>query len=192
VEILKKALLFARELVAAAVAEGATVVDATCGNGHDTVFLAELAGAAGRVYAFDIQKEAIVATRERLLQHGLLERVTLLQASHDDSTLWPPAPVSAVMFNLGYLPGGDHSLVTKAASTVAALQIAADRLKPGGVITLVVYTGHPGGLEEYSEVRRFLSCLPQTEFTVLEYRLINQVNNPPLLLAVQRLQAGRP
>ncbi|NLN06493.1 MAG: methyltransferase domain-containing protein [Firmicutes bacterium] len=190
--MVKKALLFARELVAAAVEKGATVVDATCGNGHDTVFLAELVGAAGRVYAFDIQEKAIAATKERLGQHGLLDRVTLLHASHDDRAKWPPAPVSAVMFNLGYLPGGDHSLVTTAKSSVAALQIATDRLKPGGIITLVVYTGHPGGREEYSEVRRFLTGLPQAEYTVLEYRLINQVNNPPLLLAVQRLYAGRP
>ncbi|HHX74649.1 MAG TPA: methyltransferase domain-containing protein, partial [Firmicutes bacterium] len=133
---MKKALLFARELVTAAVTEGSTAVDATCGNGHDTVFLADLVGATGRVYAFDIQEQAITATKERLMQHGLLERAVLVHAGHEDSAKWPPAPLSAVMFNLGYLPGGDHSLVTTAENTVGALEIATARLKPGEIITL--------------------------------------------------------
>ncbi|NLZ38675.1 MAG: methyltransferase domain-containing protein [Firmicutes bacterium] len=184
---MKKPLLFAQELVKNTVKEGEIVVDATCGNGHDTVFLAQCVGAKGHVYAFDIQKEAIISTEKRIKSAGVQERVTLKNVSHAKREFWPQEPLAAVMFNLGYLPGGDHAIVTKAESTVAALQIAINSLKQGGIITLVVYTGHPGGKEEYQAVRDFCTALPQQDFTVLEYQFINQINYPPLLLAVKRL-----
>ena len=88
------------------------------------------------------------------------------------------------MLNLGYLPGGDHALVTKPDTTVSALQIAVERLKRGGIITIMVYTGHPGGQEEYRAVRNYCRSLPQQAYTVLEYKFINQRYHPPLLLAI--------
>lgn len=183
---MKKPLLFARQLVAEALSPGDTAVDATCGNGHDTVFLAELAGKDGRVLAMDIQAQAIEKTRQRLEAAGLAGNVELILDGHENLAKYLPGPVKAVMFNLGYLPGGDHNLVTKPETTVAAVAAAAENLAGGGIITLVVYTGHPGGGEEYRAVRGFLETLPQDRYTVLEYRFINQVNNPPLLLAVAR------
>ncbi len=185
--ILKKALLFARELLEPVLREGSTAVDATCGNGHDTLFLATLVGETGRVLALDIQEQAIKNTRERLAAAGLLPRVTLVQADHSDLARYINSPVAAVMFNLGYLPGGDHNLVTKPETTVRAVQAALLKLDRGGMVTIVVYRGHAGGRAEYEAVFSFLSGLPQREYSVLEYRFINQAGDPPLLLAASRL-----
>lgn len=185
--MIKKPLVMARELVGSCLKPGFAAVDATCGNGHDTVYLAECVGPGGVVYAFDVQEQAIAGTKKRLADAGLLDRVKLLHGSHGDEHRWPAAGIGAVMFNLGYLPGGDHTLVTQPDSTVAALRAAAARLNRGGMITLVIYTGHPGGYEEFAAVRQYAASLPQENFTVLEYRTINQINDPPSLLAIFRL-----
>ncbi|MBT9140606.1 MAG: Ribosomal RNA small subunit methyltransferase H [Dehalococcoidia bacterium] len=185
--VFQKPLLFARELVSRSLETGCCAVDATCGNGHDTVFLAELVGRDGSVLAFDIQPQAIAATRQRLAVNGLLERVRVVEASHAEMAAYSQTAFDAVMFNLGYLPHGDHAIVTEPESTVAALHFATKQLSKGGVITILVYTGHEGGREEWEKVREFSSVLPQQLFTVLEYRLINQKNNSPFLLAITRL-----
>ena len=181
---MKKPLLFAQQLISEKLRAGGVAVDATCGNGHDTLFLAEQVGSKGTVLAFDIQPQAIFATQQRLTDAGLLNRVRLYQVSHTDLDKYPTAGIDAMMFNLGYLPGGDHSVVTQAESTVTALRVAVEKLNKGGIITLVIYTGHAGGQEEYEAVRRFAVELPQARYSVLEYQLINQVNHPPLLLAI--------
>lgn len=185
---MKKPLVFARELVSAAVQPGGLAIDATCGNGHDTQFLAELTGSNGSVLAFDVQPEAIGRTRQRLADAGLLERVTLLGESHEYlGKHLQGQKADAVMFNLGYLPGGNHAIVTRPETTKAALETAILHLNRGGVITLVIYTGHAGGKEEYQALRDYTEGLPQQEFTAIEYKVINQVNNPPLLMAITRL-----
>ena len=162
-------------------------MDATCGNGHDTVFLAELVGQGGSVLAFDIQPQAITATRQRLAANGLLERVRVIEDSHAKLATYSQTAFDVIMFNLGYLPHGDHAIVTQPESTVAALHSATKQLNKGGMITILVYTGHEGGIEEWEKVREFSLALPQQLFAVLEYRLINQKNNPPFLLAITRL-----
>ncbi|MBS4030059.1 MAG: methyltransferase domain-containing protein [Clostridiales bacterium] len=184
---MKKPLLFARELIGHTLKEGDTAIDATCGNGHDTLFLAEWVGETGSVLAFDIQQEALHNTKERLSEVGLAHRVTFIHASHTDLSTYLNGPITAVMFNLGYLPGGDHQIKTDAQSTVLALGASVSALKIGGMITIMAYTGHPGGMEEYSAVYEYLLALPQQEFNVLTYQYINQKNNPPVLLAVSRL-----
>lgn len=130
---------------------GDIVIDATAGNGHDTRFLAEQVGSTGRVYAFDVQRDALEQT-ERRLPAELRAAVTLLQ--HDHARLADVLPVAehgrmaAVMFNLGYLPGGDHRVITQTASTLAALEAARDWLRPGGMLSVIAYPGHAGGAEE--------------------------------------------
>lgn len=135
---------------------GDVVVDATLGNGHDTVFLAQAVGAAGRVYGFDIQPQAVQATRQRLQAQGLLDRVDLYLASHAGMGRYIPeihhGGIMAVMFNLGYLPGADKNIITRADSTVVALTEACGLLAMGGVLTVTVYPGHPGGDEEAAGV----------------------------------------
>lgn len=184
---MKKPLLFARDLIATSLKSGGFAIDATCGNGHDTLFLAETVGPHGSVLAFDVQAVAITNTRNKLADAGVLTRVALTQAGHENLVHLLDRDVDAVMFNLGFLPGGEHEIKTSAETTVTALQTVMTWLAPQGIITLVVYTGHDGGNVEYDAVRNYLSTLPQREFTVLEYQFINQINNPPLLLAVTRL-----
>lgn len=139
--------------IAAVLREGDVAIDATAGNGHDTVFLANLVGEAGRVIAFDVQEQAITSTRERLTTEGLLERVKLVHGSHGSIPEHAPASsVSAVMFNLGYLPGADHAVITRTAETLLALKSALTTLKPGGILTIVCYPGHEGGDEESATV----------------------------------------
>ena len=132
---------------------GDQVIDATAGNGHDTRFLAEQVGPRGKVYAFDVQDDAITATGSRLQAHGLLSRVELIKASHADMASHIPRPchgkLTACMFNLGYLPGSDKSIVTRAPDTLAALDQLHHLLQAGGVVSLLIYRGHSGGQEEY-------------------------------------------
>ena len=183
-----KPLFFAKILISEVLTEGGSAVDATCGNGHDTAFLCSLVGETGRVFAIDIQQEAINNTKQRILEEGLIDRVTLQQGNHADLAEYIESPVDVVMFNLGYLPkSSDRGIITKPDTTVAALRAAIIALKKGGLITLVVYCGHPGGREEYDALKSYTELLPQKEFTVLEYKLINQINDPPLLIAISKL-----
>jgi len=139
--------------IAAVVREGDLAVDATAGNGHDTVFLAKLAGETGRVLAFDVQEQAIASTRERLAAAALLERVTLVHGSHAEIAAHVARrSAAAVMFNLGYLPGGDHAVITRTPETLRALEGAVEVLGPGGVLTVVCYPGPAGGDEESAAV----------------------------------------
>lgn len=143
----------AHQAVRAAVRGGEEVVDATAGNGHDTVFLAKLVGEEGRVLAFDIQDAAIDATRAKLDAAGVSEeRVFLVRESHVNVRSHISAPVAAVMFNLGYRPGGDHAIRTQCDETVIALKRAWEVIRPGGILTMVCYRGHPGGQEEGAAV----------------------------------------
>lgn len=169
-----------------AVAEGDTVVDATAGNGNDTLFLAERVGSSGQVYAFDIQGEALIVTEERLKQRNLITRVTLIRAGHEELTRHVSNPVSVIMYNLGYLPGGNKQLTTDYISTVASLEQALTLLKPGGVITIVLYPGHDAGRIEKEKLLAFCEVVPSSEYAVLYSSLVNQANNPPQLIIIQK------
>ncbi len=149
---MKRATILAHEEICAVVSLGDIVIDATVGNGHDAVFLAQLVGEKGCVFGFDIQAEAIASARQRLKSAGLSQRVTLIEASHSEMKSHVKEPVSAVMFNLGYLPGGDQKKMTQTQSTLEALEAALDSLSVSGILTCVCYPGHPGGFEECEAV----------------------------------------
>ena len=146
----------AHEIVSAVVRPGETVIDATAGNGHDTLFLAGLVGEGGRVVAFDVQEAAIASTRRRLAEAGVLERVEPWTGSHARMAERVEPGIAAVMFNLGYLPGGDHGLITRTDETLRALEAAVALLRPGGVVTVVCYPGHEGGDKEAAAVREWI------------------------------------
>ncbi|AQQ52757.1 class I SAM-dependent methyltransferase [Planococcus lenghuensis] len=181
--ILQRVLPFSKELLKQVVTPGDLAVDATAGNGHDTLFLAELTGPSGRVIAFDIQEAAIEATRERVKDH---DHVELVLGSHAEMDRYANRPVAAVVFNLGYLPKGDHSIITKPDSTLEAIRKGLDALKIGGLVILIIYYGHAGGVEEKDAVLDFVSGLPQKDFDVLRYGFINQQNSPPFLIAIEK------
>lgn len=175
-------------LVREAARPGDWVVDATVGNGHDTAFLADCVGPTGRVFGFDIQSAALEAAAERLRP---LAQVRLLQAGHEQmaARLPPDAAgrITAVMFNLGYLPGSDKTIVTQPASTLAAIEQALGLLAVGGIITLVLYAGHPGGAEEAAAVRHFTEGLDHIVFET-EY-VPAAIGKPgPELLSIKRLR----
>jgi predicted methyltransferase len=181
----------AHKLIEERVTSGEAVVDATAGNGVDTLFLAKLVGSKGIVYAFDIQQQALEKTQQRLSKEQPdSSHVRLHLCSHDLLKQALPetvhGTVGAVMFNLGYLPGNDHQTVTTEASTIPALQQAVELLRKGGILTIALYTGHEGGEQEASAVRAWAEQLPQQQFQVLEYRFMNQKNHPPYLIAVEK------
>jgi glycine oxidase len=145
----------AQDRIAESISPGDIVIDATVGNGFDTSFLAEQVGTTGQVYGFDLQEQAIQSTHNRLDEAGLAN-VSLIQKSHVEIHTHVTQPVTAAMFNLGYLPRSDHSIVTNADSTIAALEQVIDRLVAGGMITILAYRGHEGGPEEAEAVESWL------------------------------------
>jgi 16S rRNA C1402 N4-methylase RsmH len=187
---LDSVLDFAKRLSAEALGEGGIAVDATVGNGHDTLFLARTVGAAGHVYGFDVQEPAVERTRQRLEAADVASRVTLIRDGHEAMDQHVPdeaeGRVAAVMFNLGYLPGGDKSRITTPATTIDALDQACRYLQSRGVITVVQYVGHEGGMVEAEAVNAWAEALDQAKYQALTYRFINQRNNPPRLLAISR------
>ncbi|MEM6279286.1 MAG: class I SAM-dependent methyltransferase [Verrucomicrobiota bacterium] len=180
---LPRATELAHSLVRERLREGDTAVDATVGNGHDTLFLAHLVGPAGRVIGFDIQKEAIEATREKTRE---VTNVSLHHASHERMEDFVATSVKAVLFNLGYLPSADKTITTQPGTTVAALEASLRLLLPGGLITIAVYTGHEGGAVEAETIEEFIRTLPQETYSAALYQFLNQRNSPPHLIAVER------
>jgi len=180
----------AHMLAGRALTPGELAVDATVGNGHDTLFLVRAVGLEGRVVGFDIQEEALDETRRRVRADVSDAPLRLVHAGHetmashlDESDF---GTVGAVMFNLGYLPGGNHSVTTAPETTCRALDTSADLLRPGGVITVVVYTGHDGGEVEAQAVESWVSALSENTFRALSYQFVNQTADPPRLYAVEK------
>ena len=185
---LQRVLQYAQTLLKSAVTEGDIAVDATAGNGHDTLFLAQLVGDDGFVYAFDVQKQAVDATLHRLLDNALEHRALVLKDGHENVAKYINKPVAGAIFNLGYLPGSDHEVITRPNTTIQALENLLKLLKIGGIIVLVIYHGHEGGKEERDEVIRFVSELPQKYIHVLRYEFLNQKNDPPFVIALEKVK----
>ena len=163
-----------------------TVVDATMGNGHDTLFLAKL---AKEVYAFDIQEQALIHTQKRLEEAGLFNAHLLLKG-HEEVDSYVDQ-VKAAIFNLGYLPSADKSIITQPRTTIQAIDKLCHCLIKGGRIAIMIYYGHEGGNLEKDAVLDFVSHLPQQEFTVTSYRILNQINHPPFLVMIEKLESYR-
>ena len=189
-------LSFAHKLTAERLSAGGRAVDATVGAGSDTLFLAKAAGPRGGVYGFDIQPAALELAGERLRlareeAPAALSPVTLLQQSHAAMVeAVPPdwrGTVSAVMFNLGYLPAGDadKTIITEPESTLAALQAALSLLRPGGIITAVLYPGHEGGDREAAAVEAWAAGLAQQEAQAIVYRQLQRAS-APYVVAVEK------
>ncbi len=194
---LTRVVTWGQELLAEVVQPGDLTVDLTAGNGQDTLALYQLVGKTGQVVAFDIQTQALLATRDRLLAAGAQIRfqqhdiqplqcqpgIDLLELSHAEiGTLLPAAP-QGIIANLGYLPGGQRELITRPESTVMALEQSCSRLAAGGRLAVVVYPGHPGGAEEGGAVGHFFTTLHDTSFQVLQMKVSNRPQAPFLFVA---------
>ena len=182
----------AHRILREALQPGDCALDATAGNGHDTLLLAECVGPAGHVWGFDVQVQALAHTRQRLSDAGMLDRVTLVHAGHETLAAHVDAPVQAAVFNLGYLPRSDKQVTTQASSTIAALQRIWQLLRPHGVIVLVVYHGHAGGKQERSALEDYVCGLDPAAVRVVRYALANVPNDPPYVLALEKLDSTAP
>jgi ubiquinone/menaquinone biosynthesis C-methylase UbiE len=182
---------YAQQLIKERIQLGDYAIDATMGNGVDTLFLSQCVGPKGIVHAFDIQAEALENTKQRLLKaYGTFDHAKLHLVSHAEMERAIPidqhSKFKAVMFNFGYLPGVESSIITKTATSIQALEAALRLLKSKGLITAVLYPGHAGGHEEAEAIEQWAASLPQIECRVLCYRFMNSATHPPYLLAIEK------
>ena len=184
----RSARFWAREMIAPALQEGSIAVDATMGNGGDTAALCEMVGETGHVYAFDVQNEAIESTKKRLESLNLEKRAELIHAGHERMQEFVREPVNAVVFNLGWLPGAQHGVTTQTQTTLQAVDQALELLAVDGVMTICVYPGHEEGAREREALIEWAKKVNPKRFDVLIKAYLNQPNDPPLLIAVHKLQ----
>ena len=168
------------------VQKGDIVIDATMGNGYDTIYLGNLVGENGKVYAFDVQEEAIKSTKKKVERAHMTDRVELILDGHQNLDKYVKEEVSCVVFNLGYLPRAKHVVITKPDTTLEAIKKSLKLLKPNGIISIAAYIGHEGGLEEKNYICEYLDNLNQNEFNVLHMQFTNQINNPPQLILIEK------
>lgn len=177
------------ERLAQVLRPGDFAADVTAGNGHDALFLANAVGDAGRVWIFDIQPEALAATRARLEKHGVAGRCEFFQNCHSELTGLLPAEargkLGAITANLGYLPGGEREIITTADGTLKMLRAAADNLRPGGVLAVVAYPGHPGGDIESAAVAGKLREFASEGFVLETHGAHDETRRPWLAFVVK-------
>ncbi|WP_428562428.1 MAG: tRNA (mnm(5)s(2)U34)-methyltransferase [Solidesulfovibrio sp. DCME] len=187
------ALTFSQALLARILRPGDIAVDATAGNGHDAVFLARHVAPNGLVHCLDIQPAALDSTRARLAAAGLADMARLHDAGHERLGDIVPAAdrgrVRAVVFNLGYLPGGDATVTTRPVTTLAALEAARRVLCPGGALAVVCYTGHPGGADEARAVAAWCAGLPFAAWRAARYELVNKPGDAIVSFFVENIPA---
>lgn len=170
------------------VKKGDCCIDATAGNGNDTLLLCQLTGEDGKVLAFDIQKEAVENTKRRLSEHGVSKWAQVILESHVNMGRYVESEsVSCIVFNFGYLPGGDHSLATKGDTSVKAIYEGLKLLKKGGMMSLCIYSGGDSGFSERDAILRELKSLDKKKYLVIVSEYYNRPNNPPIPAMIMKL-----
>lgn len=185
---LERVLHFAHDLAKKAMTDNSLVIDATCGNGHDSLFMARLLK-TGKLYAFDIQEQAINNTRALLTEHEQIDKAELIQSSHEFILEHVQAnSVDLVMFNLGYLPGADKSKTTTSHSSISAIKNSLLALKKNGLVVIVLYPGHEEGRREAQEVESFIETLDFKAYQAIKYGFINNSKRPPYIIAIEKVK----
>lgn len=173
------ALTLVHEVIKRHVGEGSVCIDATAGRGYDTAFLCELVGESGSVTAFDVQSEAIESTRALLRAKGLHAKLVL--SSHENMGDYASqASVDCIVFNLGYLPKGDHSVNTRFESTRRAIEEGLVLLKSGGLMCVSLYYGKDSGYEEHDALLPWLQTLDDQKYQVIATFFYNWKKDPPI------------
>ncbi len=172
---------------------GDILIDATCGNGQDTLVLSRLnlKEGKGKIWAVDVQAKAIALTQNYLKQHLSNEELENVYYQHGCHSQFPttiePESVALIIYNLGYLPGSDKNLTTMTATTLQSLKQALVLVKPGGMISLTCYPGHSEGASEQSAILEFATELPATKWSICHHQWLNRKKSPSLLLLQKTL-----
>jgi predicted methyltransferase len=161
--------------------EGYIAVDLTAGNGNDTCFLAEAVGKSGKVYAFDVQAIAIENTKRKLEDKQLQDRVSLIHDGHENIGQYINRKINVAMLNLGYLPSGDKAIITRPETTIIAINKVIEMLEIGGVMSIVVYYGHDGGVREKDVVENLLRNLDEKNIDIMTISYLNRKNAAPVI-----------
>ena len=185
-----KSTQLAHSLISDKLFGGEVVIDATAGNGHDALFLANLVGVSGTIYAFDVQKDAINNTRLKLQQMGYSELLRLINLGHEKMRESISAEhhgrIAVIMFNLGYLPGGDHSITTLKETTLEAISQGLELLAPEGIMTIVCYPGHQEGKTESILVDDYVKKMDSNIFEFFKYINETASEDAPFLIKIKK------
>ncbi|MDQ0203413.1 tRNA (mnm(5)s(2)U34)-methyltransferase [Pectinatus haikarae] len=176
-QMLSNAIQINQCLLKEAVKNADLLVDATCGNGSDTLFLANNAKYA-HIYAFDIQKEAIEKTKEKTKKYE--KNISYICDSHINMKKYVKHKADAVIFNLGYLPGASHEITTHADTVLKTIDAVKDLLKINGIISILAYPGHAEGYNEYLKLLEYTKMMDKHIFTACWYKLHNHTNAPAM------------
>ena len=175
------ALDIAHGMIADHVQPGDICIDATAGRGRDTLFLCSLVGEHGRVTAFDIQSDAVDSTNTLLAQEGYSDIGRAVLDSHANIDSYEqPGTVSCVVYNFGWLPGGDHNVFTLPDSSIESLNKALELLRPGGMIAMCIYYGKQNGFAERDRLLEFLEGLDHRKYSSYVGSFVNRPNCPPI------------
>lgn len=171
---------------------GSVVVDATMGNGNDTLFLCQQVLPKGKIYAFDIQEVALKRTLKLLKDHHYnaetVANIHCIKDSHENFDQYISESVDVFMYNLGYLPGSDQSIITNPESTIKSLKSALSLLKVGGIISIIVYYGHPGGSREKEALENFWGLLSNRRFRIFQGSMPYNDHCPPIIYIIEKLK----
>lgn len=162
-------------------------IDATMGNGYDTLFLCRLLDSGGRIISFDIQEEALNNTKELLEKEGFSARAELILDSHENMDKYAGSEsADLIIFNFGYLPGGDHSISTKPETSLNAVKKGLDILKNGGLMSLCIYSGGDSGFDEKNALLSYIKSLDRKKYTAIVHEYFNKPNNPPIPVIIKK------
>ena len=176
-----KVLNFSHKVLEKVITKEDITIDMTLGAGNDSKFLANI---SKKVYSFDIQEKAIEIAKGNLKEFNNIEYIL---DGHENVLKYVPTKVKGIIFNLGYLPTGDKNITTMTKTTISAIKDSLTLLLKKGVMAICLYPGHPEGKKESIEVLEFVKGLNQKEFEVLKYEFINQVNEPPFLICIEKI-----
>ena len=175
------ALTVAHEFIKQHTPMGGSVIDATAGRGGDTALLCSLVGGNGKVIALDIQESAVMQTRERIAAEGFGDICNVFLDSHENLANYAqPDSLDGIVFNFGWLPGGDHSVFTTPATSIPAIDAALTALRPGGALSLCLYYGGRSGYAERDAVLAHLETLDNRKYTVMVTRFANRTGDVPI------------
>ncbi len=174
-----------KQFLSAHIHEGITAVDFTMGNGHDTLFLSNAIGKNGKLYAFDIQEQALINTKSRLEENNCPNNYTLIKASHSLVKNYVKEKIDVGVFNLGYLPGGDKKITTLRETTIPAVESAIELLNDDGIILIAIYPGHAEGEIEGKILTEMLSKLERKQICVSRFTILNSPTSP-YFIAVEK------